>query len=57
MICEPAEFGTYHAPALELQEVKHRLIVNALGQMGCQKSVKISHWICPHIPGRVFDYE
>jgi hypothetical protein len=41
---QPAEFRAYHKPALELQEVKHGLILSALGQLGGEKSVEVSYW-------------
>lgn len=41
---QPVEFRAYHGPALELQEVKHGLILNALGQLGGEKSVEVSYW-------------
>ncbi|HJY50787.1 MAG TPA: GNAT family N-acetyltransferase [Stellaceae bacterium] len=41
---QPAEFRAYHEPALEPQEVKHGLILNALGQLGDEKSVEVSYW-------------
>jgi hypothetical protein len=41
---QPAEFRAYHEPALELQEVKHGLILNALGQLRGEKSVEVSYW-------------
>ncbi len=41
---QPAEFRAYHEPALELQEVKHGLILNALRHMGGEKSAEVSYW-------------
>jgi len=41
---QPAEFRAYHEPALELQEVKHGLILNALRQMGGERPVGFSYW-------------
>ena len=40
----PAEFRAYHAPALELREVMHGLILNALAHMDRTKSVKTLCW-------------
>ena len=40
----PAEFRAYHAPALELYEVMHGLILNALAYMDRTKSVKTLCW-------------
>ena len=37
-------FSEYHGPALELDEVRHGLIVNALANLGGTKSVEFSHW-------------
>jgi hypothetical protein len=39
---QPAEFKAYHEPALEADEVKHGLILNALARIGAP--VKISYW-------------
>ena len=41
---QPAEFRAYHEPALEADEVKHGLIVNALRQMRGEKSAEVSYW-------------
>jgi hypothetical protein len=38
------DFRAHHGEALELDEVKHGLIVNALRQMGGEKSVEVSYW-------------
>ena len=43
-IMEPAEFRAYHAPALELQEVKHGYVLNALARMGGEKLEEVSYW-------------
>ena len=40
----PLDFSAYHLPALELDEVRHGLIVNALANLGGTKSVEFSHW-------------
>jgi RimJ/RimL family protein N-acetyltransferase len=41
---QPAEFRAYHEPALETEEVKHGLILNALALMGGEKPVEVSYW-------------
>jgi uncharacterized protein len=41
---QPAEFGAYHKPVLELQEVKHGMILSALARMGDEKSEEVSYW-------------
>ena len=43
-VMQLAEFKAYHELALELHEVKHGLILNALGQMGDKKSAEVSYW-------------
>src|SRR5467141_50588 len=40
----PLDFCAYHRPALELDEVRHGLIVNALANAGGTKSVEFSYW-------------
>ena len=40
---KPAEFRAYHEPALERDEVKHGLILNALARM-VATPVKVSYW-------------
>jgi len=40
---QPAEFCAYHQPALEADEVKHGLILNAVARMGTTP-VKVAHW-------------
>jgi hypothetical protein len=44
LIMQPAEFRAYHEPALELQEVKHGFILNALGRIDGEKSEEVSYW-------------
>jgi hypothetical protein len=41
---QPAEFRAYHERALKVDEVKHGLILNALRQMGGERSVEFSYW-------------
>jgi predicted GNAT family acetyltransferase len=41
---ESSEFNAYHAPALELDEVRHGLILNALAQAGGAPALKPSLW-------------
>jgi RimJ/RimL family protein N-acetyltransferase len=41
---QPAEFRAYHEPALELQEVKHGFILNALARIGGEKLEEVSYW-------------
>jgi len=40
---QPAEFSAYHEPALEADEVKHGLILNAVARMGATP-VKVAYW-------------
>jgi RimJ/RimL family protein N-acetyltransferase len=40
----PTEFRAYHEPSLEPDDVKHGLILNALRQMGVERSVGFSYW-------------
>jgi hypothetical protein len=44
LIMQPAEFRAYHEPALELQEVKHGFILNALGRIDGEKLEEVSYW-------------
>jgi predicted GNAT family acetyltransferase len=41
---QPAEFRTYHEPALQSDEVKHGLILNILARMGSKTPVEVSYW-------------
>jgi hypothetical protein len=41
---QPAEFRAYHEPALETDEVKHGLILNALARMAAETPVEVSYW-------------
>jgi hypothetical protein len=41
---QSAEFRAYHQPALESDEVKHGLILNALRNIGGEQSVGVSNW-------------
>ena len=43
-IMQPAEFRAYHEPALELQEVKHGFILNALARIGGEKFEEVLYW-------------
>ena len=43
-IMQPAEFRAHHEPALELQEVKHGFILNALGRIDGEKLEEVSYW-------------
>ena len=44
LIMQPAEFRDYHEPALELQEVKHGFILNALARIRGEKLEEVSYW-------------
>ena len=41
---QPAEFRAYHEPALETDEVKHGLTLNALARMAGETPVEVSYW-------------
>jgi len=41
---EPKQFGAYHEPALELDEVRHGLILNALARMNSGKPIDLRCW-------------
>src|SRR5438309_863784 len=38
------DFSAYHLPALERDEVRHRVIVNALASAAGAKSAEFSYW-------------
>jgi predicted GNAT family acetyltransferase len=41
---EPKQFRAYHEPALELDEVRHGLILNALAQVNSGKPIDLRGW-------------
>ena len=41
---QPAQFRTYHEPALERDEIRHGLILNALAQVNSGKPIDLRCW-------------